>query len=367
MLIPVAKKWSSDVDNVGIDSFMSLLDGRVECCFAGRGEVEEILLALPKNLHWEKQKRKDQQPSEQTPEASQSLTILEEEDEEEGDADEGLQVAWQYKKSVQQQRLGLQPSLSVVSASSPASITNVFCHSYDLSGRMNEQRAIDVDSHLAEMMSLKLDGESTSAMGLTMFRDLAGLLQNAETGGQAIRLLLFHLDLEIASIALPLLMAHIRQQSLPVVVLVCSQPTADSKAWVSLSRTADVVMSTEGFASRKEYPPPPEFRHLQGLLTLSKVSTVTAATANGGGHFADLTTSKRPSAFIYGFKRDRRKLHIPLLHIPPEDYAEGGGSVGSGVRSGAGKQPSDGSSAKRPSSGGGMGCASNMAGSALDF
>jgi hypothetical protein len=25
------------------------------------------------------------------------------------------------------------------------------------------------------------------------------------------------------------------------------------------------------------------------------------------------------------------------LHIPPEDYAQGGGSVGSGVRSGGGK------------------------------
>ena len=56
-----------------------------------------------------------------------------------------------------------------------------------------------------------------------------------------------------------------------------------------------------------------------------------------------------------------------MLHIPPEDYAEGGGSVGSGVRSGAGKKSSDGGSTKRASSGGGMGCASNMAGSPLDF
>lgn len=109
---------------------------------------------------------------------------------------------------------------------------------------------------------------------------------------------------------------------------------------ISLRRSSDVVLQAEGFASRVHYPPPPEFRHLHGLLLLPKVSTVTAATANGGGggHFADLSVSKRPPAHVYGLKRDRRKLHIPLLHIPPEDYAGGGGSVVSGgVRSGAGR------------------------------
>jgi hypothetical protein len=353
-VIPVTKESSSDGENGEIDSFLSLLDDRGESAFASREEVDEILLALPRNLHWDKQKTKDQQQSKQQLEAPQSLTTLEEEEEdEEADADEGLQVAWQYKKSVQEQRLGLQSSKSLVSSSS--STTNAFCHSYDLSGRMNDQQSIDTDSYIVGIASRKWQEESANAKGVAMYRDLVGLLQNAKAGGKAIRLLLFHLDLELASIALPLLMVYIRQQSLPVVVLVCSPPSGDQKSLFSLSRTADVVMSTEGFASRKEYPPPPEFRHLQGLLTLSKVATVTAATANGGGHFADLTMSKLPAAFIYGFKRDRRKLHIPLLHIPPEDYAEGGGSVGSGVRSGAGKKTS------------GMGCASNMGGSVLDF
>jgi len=127
--------------------------------------------------------------------------------------------------------------------------------------------------------------------------------------------------------------------------------TVDVKSKIRLGRSCDVVLSTEGFASRKEYPPPAEFRHLLGILKIAK------------------TTRKRSdiAASIYGLKRDRRKLHIPLLHIPPEDYAEGGGSTG-GVRSGAGRPASEGDeSVMRKPSGGGMGCSSNMSGSLLDF
>lgn len=153
-----------------------------------------------------------------------------------------------------------------------------------------------------------------------------------------VRLLVYRAPIQSTSVALPLLLAHIRTRQLPVVILVTTQSWTSQEGLISLRRASDVVLQTEGFASRVHYPPPPEFRHLHGLLLLPKVSTVTAATANGGGHFADLTVSKRPTANVYGLKRDRRKLHLTLLHIPPEDYAEGGGSVGSGaVRSGAGR------------------------------
>jgi uncharacterized membrane protein YgcG len=163
-------------------------------------------------------------------------------------------------------------------------------------------------------------------------------------------------------VALPLLLAHIRTHRLPVVVLIAVQPwtTPGAQRQLCLGRRAsDVVLTAEGFSSRRDYPPPPEFRLFHGLLKVHKVSTVTAATAHGGGHFADATVSKRPTALLYGLKRDRRKLHIELLHIPPEDYAQGGGSVGGGARSGAGRP------AKKVESGG---CGSSGGGSSpLDF
>jgi hypothetical protein len=177
-----------------------------------------------------------------------------------------------------------------------------------------------------------------------------------------VRLLLYHPRLAVMSVALPLLLTHIRTHQLPVVILVTVQPwtSRDSPATIRLlQRACDVVLETESFASRREFPPPAEFRSLHGLLKIRKMSTVTAATAHGGGHFADMTVTKRPAANLYGLKRDRRKLHIQLLHIPPEDYAEGGSSVGGGVRSAAGRPP--------PKKEASSGCGSGGGSSPLDF
>jgi len=348
LVIPVAQ--GDNVDFSETDGPASIY------CF--KRIVEDVLFALPRNLHWDKQKAKEDQTQQQE-EGREAMVTLEEgdEDEEENEKkEEGLAIAWQYRTSVQQERLGQMSIQPKVSSTSP---TSVFCHSYDLSGRMNDQRKIDTSKF---MVALPLSpATSTQQAGFKMFHQLMQLVDRRD--GKLTRLCLFHPDMQTMSVALPLLLAHIRSQNLSVVVLVCVPPTSNYKLWSLVARASDVVLDTEGFASRREYPPPAEFRHLQGLLKLHKVSTVTAATANGGGFFADMTISKRPAAHMYGFKRDRRKLHIQLLHIPPEDYAEGGGSVGAGgVRSGAGK------STEKKKTNGGMGCASNSSGgSALDF
>lgn len=352
-----------------------------------RLELEELLLSLPRNLHWDKDRKRQEEKAVTAEGAARSsrrpiaLDVLAEGDED-GDGhdddddsppapavddDEGLVVAWQYRASVQRERLatGAQ-TRSTASAGSGS--RSVFCHSYDLSGRMADQILIDPKANVVPLLSSSSSSsggsEATDSMqgrGMDLFRDLVAVLKERATTapeqGTAIRLLLYHPSMDSLAVALPLLLAHIRNEGLPVVVMVCTRPSQDVRSWIQLARTSDIVLRTEGFASRKEYPPPAEFRHLQGVLNVDK-------------------TTRKPTeiaALIYGFKRDRRKLHIQLLHIPPEDYAEGGGSVGAGgVRSGAGRPASTADEAHgtrttpktKPS---GMGCSANFSGSALDF
>lgn len=339
LIIPVSEERNQE-------AFLASSTDSTICGTARKGEIRGLLYSLPRNLHWAKEAKKAEGRDNQ----SENLAILDEDDEEK--EEEGLEIAWQYKKSVQQERLA-QP---LERRKTSPSTSNVFCHSYDLSGKLADQIAIDPSRYIVTV-NTKGSGD-VAQFGVIFFRELVSLL-NAKDNGKLVRLLLYHPKVDVLAAALPLLLSYIRQRSLPVVLLIYTPPSNDYNSSSKLLRTCDVVLKTEGFSSRKTHPPPPEFRLLQGILTISKLSTVTAATATGGGFFGDISFSKRPAAFIYGFKRDRRKLHISLLHIPPEDHAQEGGSVGSGARSGAGK------AADKKSSG--LGCSSNMSGSVLDF
>jgi uncharacterized membrane protein YgcG len=261
-------------------------------------------------------------------------------------------MAWQYRKSIQDERLGK----TTASATTKPVTSNEYCHSFDLNGRLNEQPSWNGDClQLVDATCSCERACSKRTCGMRLFSKLKQQLKEQLTltkNGKLIRLLLHQAPVETTSIAVPLLLAHIRAENLPVVVLItvhswtCKDPTS----LITLRRAADVVMQTEGFASRIHYPPPAEFRHLHGLLLLPKVSTVTAASS---GHFADMTMSKRPAAHVYGLKRDRRKLHVSLLHIPPEDYAGEGSVGGGGVRSGAGRPKQEKATGGCSSGGGG--------------
>ena len=320
---------------------------------SNRDEVEALLRHLPSNLNIEKDRRKQAAAASSDHSATEPVPLesLQEEEEEDGgddgtDPEEDLKIAWQYKKDVQRQRLGVEGESKSTKRFREAT-NDTFCHSFDLQRLLSTQ--LDV------MQNCKIVEIRDALNGYEYFQKLLDLLPMKLD--RVTRLLLYEPKATHLRTSLPLLLSVIREKKLPVVILLVVKPwQQDWAALTSLQRSADVVLQTEGFASRKAYPPPSEFRMFQGLLRIPKVSTVTAATAHGGGHFADLTTTKRPASDLYGLKRDRRKLHIQLLHIPPEDYAEGGGSVGGGgVRSGAGRTEKT-----------GLGCASSGTGP-LDF
>ena len=178
---------------------------------------------------------------------------------------------------------------------------------------------------------------------------------------RVVRVLLYHPETSCLAVALPLFLNHICDAKLPVVVMVTVQPwTISSKRSLRhLQRSSDVVLEVESFVGRQTFPPPPEFQHFHGLLRIRKATTCNLLSSVG--HFCHSTVQKRPVASLFGLKRDRRKLHLQLLHIPPEDYAAEGGSVGSGaVRSGAGRPTRQATTLGCSSSGGG-------GGDALDF
>ncbi|GAX20922.1 hypothetical protein FisN_1Lh421 [Fistulifera solaris] len=301
--------------------------------------VKDLLAALPRNLN--KDKDIKQQRISGDDQAEVLLETLEEEEEDENNdeppdtADDGLKIAWQYKESVQRERMGHNDASRGVSSPRSSPPANVFCHSYDLQGHLSNQMDTEQNVLFPEIQ-FRCPGCSypQQCCGFAYYRKLKDQLQSLPTS-KVQRLLLYYPDLRVLHTALPLLVSFVRSRKLPVVVMVVVQPWTTSVSTNVLRRGCDYVLAAESFVSRQQYPPPPEFRRFQGLLHVLK------------------SAHKRPISNIYGLKRDRRKLFIELLHIPPEDYAAGGGSTGSGVRSGAGRSSS------------GLGCSSS--GSALDF
>jgi len=258
-------------------------------------------------------------------------------------------VAWQYRKDVQQERLGLSSSQNITSnspggSSRRSSGSSPYCHSYDLQGRLADQMKVEVTTvpmGCCDCQSLSLTRQIRGFQYYNQLLQEVEKMLNEQTSRKVIRLLLYHPDTASLVVALPLFLSHIREAKLPVVVMIAVQSWTTTSSSSDdtmqqlrhLQRSADVVLEVESFPSRRTYPPPPEFRHLHGLLKFRKASTCTLSTAVG--QFAHITVQKRPAAALFGLKRDRRKLHLQLLHIPPEDYAAHGGST-SGERSGAG-------------------------------
>ena len=207
--------------------------------------------------------------------------------------------------------------------------------------------------------------------GIALFCSLWRHLQSTISThpNTVIRLFLHRLPVGQGAVALPLLMAKIRKENLPVVVLATIRPwkwlsslagTNNNKLDVlaSLRSTTDTTLSLDSFSSLRT-PPPPEFSLLQGILTVRKCAAFNVS------HYTDTVTWKRPLAERFGVKRDGRKVTVQLLHLPPEEYSKGGSST-SGVRSGGGSVNTDDSSKKKHQHSAG-GCSSLAGGASLDF
>lgn len=291
------------------------------------------------------------------------------------DTDAGLVVAWQYRKDIQDERLGfaqtgINDSGKKRDQHQYGTTSSVYCHSYNLQGRLKDQ--INVDSHVTivpiNAMNKSCSNNSRIGNGVEVYQQLISIITTATNDAASsrntvVRILLYHPNMSVTSFALPLLLHHIRTYKLPVIILIIphssssvSETSSTKSDLYHIQRCSDVVISTESFNLRdsNNHPPPSEFRSLHGLLHISRLSTMTQMCTVG--HFAERTIQRSPTSTRYGLYRDRRKLHISLLHIPPEDYNTDGGSVTNGaVRSGAGRSASTASNSGGCSSIGGAG------------
>jgi hypothetical protein len=242
--------------------------------------VNELLRSLPKNLQLEKEQKQEKQDAST---ASSSTTVsssaqplaalntLQEEEEDDDDepdheqddgeldAEAGLNIAWQYRKDVQHERLG-QPTTT--SRRSQRTDT-VYCHSYDLSGKLSDQLPSDQFARCESIPYQSSPGTTSRRHhGMLLFLQVWHKIQTllSTPPRRVIRLLFYHADAKVLSVALPLLLAKLRQEQLPVVLMVVLQaaPLAASVPMdLVLRRSCDVVLETECFATRLVYPPPP--------------------------------------------------------------------------------------------------------------
>lgn len=398
LLLPATKKdcdWDEEADDD--------LDGDEDVVLSSGGgsspsELDNYVNTIPRDLHLDKYRSRvgkamgasnaDADTDKETPIASIQEGDEEEDDDDDDDFgeskegedknnDDGLQIAWQYRESVQKERLGHPSSSSsakTTTSRAPPSgddhlrMRDVYCHSYDLAGSMKAQHdaakfmeKVDIFECACRRCGKGQRGEMQQR-GFDLFRSLLKRVQHhlsqsgtvGSTSGNVVRLLLLDAPPAATSIALPLLLSYGRANSLAFAVMITVRPWNQSTtgSLISLRRSCDAVLAMDGFASFRD-PPPPEFRELAGIMTLRKIASM------GAGHFANATAGRRPPSDRYGLKRDRRKLHVRLLHLPPEEESAGGSST-SGVRSGGGR-PKESSTTRTG------GCSGGGSASKLDF
>ena len=266
-------------------------------------------------------------------------------------SEEGLKIAWQYHSKVQQERSGLFKKQTSNTTCTDAN-EQVYCHSYDLSSSLTSQFSPEWESKLL-YESMKIDSSSNNVIppidifdvfcdnkkspvcGFQFFQELIQRIHHhlRTNDSTVVRLLIVNAPVIPLSIALPLLISYIRANSLPVVILCTIHPWLNQSpelfnAQFSIQSSSDAILHVQGF-SFSQHKISSEYQDLSGLLNISKMSLFT---------FMNYADHKRPLSNRYGLQRDKRKLQIRMLHIPPEEFASGGTSVsGEGVRSGGGR------------------------------
>lgn len=287
-------------------------------------EAKAILSALPFNLNkgtLSTDKKKNETYAENTKE----------------DKKKHLKIAWQYGKYIKDvsddsdQKIGYSSS---------------YCSSYDLSNRLQSsvfEKNMPRVYCVAEGKALQWNSNGTFSLpprktSASIVEETYNAIQSfqeihSNTQANPIRIFFPHFESFFGKIHpedrmmganLLLRIKHLMQGSFDsnqqqskiqakarMTTFVSVQPSClhcygDSQYLQTLNSIADTVLGVESFAGHADAIPV-EFRYFCGFFFVHKLHQICSIAPH------------RASASRYGLKRDRRKLHIEPLHLPPED------------------------------------------------
>ena len=236
-----------------------------------------------------------------------------------------LSIAWQYRKYMNAGPSRGHPSPS---SSSSSSSSSTFCHSYDLSRAMQPEvlAAAAAPPLLLDLADITNDKQQqqnggephTTANSFSHLYNAVASALHSLPRNTVLRVLLKSFLAKTSawptSPSSALLLLHSLQQlarGQPMVILVTLPPHHLSQKQRRLfSRVADTVLELSSFAAGGREGGregrPAEFEAFAGLLYVKGLQHVNALAPVRG------TSNK------WGMKRDRRKLYVEPLHLPPE-------------------------------------------------
>eukprot|EP01041_Mallomonas_annulata_P011747 gene11747-24632_t len=233
----------------------------------------------------------------------------------------GLKIAWQYGKYLDpgcnpatEQNLSRDPSVTGHSSA-------VYCNSFDCSRSLQENicqgnpvRTLSTFPHMEDPVDFKFDlAAILKQIVSTVVSCIHSLPPNIVTRIYIPNLFGFseYFDLDntdaMASICRSLLALKQLVRGTNAIITISVRPHTTPRYLLrQLSQLADTAVCIESFAGKEESIPY-EFREFSGFFIVRKQQQIGALAPHRAPH------SK------YGIKRDRRKLHIEPLHLPPED------------------------------------------------
>ena len=223
-----------------------------------------------------------------------------------------LKIAWQYEKYLNNDT---NPIIGKPSITNKSSTKNLYCCSYDLSNRL--QSSLTSKSPVYVLSR----GERPLAV---VVDEVAAFIEMNSKSNRAIRVFIPHLggischeqrDAQTILLSLLQLKQIVYGVNNPYTSLVLTTHKSFLGEQLSSSIVrliSDLSISLDSLAGKYQLVAR-EFGEFLGFLSINKIQ-----------HTGQLA-SIRPLYARYGLKRDRRKLYIEPLHLPPEEGEKGRG------------------------------------------